>query len=248
MQRWICTKCDTSGKTYEHDPRKTKLQALALLARRLPLDQTEYLVGIKSESIRKHLMSVTADPERWAETRHGLLGLGITDRELDYLFSVTEIAALTNRCSAGPGLRWDEAEWRRRIEPILGCRIVIGTSRQGVRVCREQDFTEFIQRMRGLPFDRLATAKCLSPTELNVLRQLHSPNAQARLLSRLQAPAIEVDAATRRPLPSKLTLKFLAGGLNMDFGAFTGTAVVVVRKLRRLTSTDEAANPPAKSR
>jgi hypothetical protein len=37
-------------------------KVLALVARRLSLDQAEYLTGLKSESIGKHLTPVIADP------------------------------------------------------------------------------------------------------------------------------------------------------------------------------------------
>jgi hypothetical protein len=46
----------------------------------------------------------------------------------------------------------------------------------------------------------------------------------------------EIDPVTRRPLPPKLTMRSLADGLKMDVGTFTGIAVALVRKLRRLTA------------
>jgi hypothetical protein len=231
VQRLTCKHCGCDRKDFEQSVSAKLVNAFALLALQLPLDQTEHLLGIKSETIRKHLMSVNADPERWTETRQSLLGLGITDRELDYLRSVIDIGNLTSRCPTGSGLHLEPAEWRRRIEPIIGCRVIIGTSRQGVRVCRGQDFSEFIQRIRRLSFDRLATTKHLSASELNVLRQLHTPNAQAWLLSRLGAQGVEVDGVTGKPLATKLNLKSPADGLNMDVGTFIGIAVTLVRKL-----------------
>lgn len=50
----------------------------------------------------------------------------------------------------------------------------------------------------------------------------------------------EIDLVTRRLLPPKLTMRSLADGLKMDVGTFTGIAVALVRKLRRLTGPDEA--------
>jgi hypothetical protein len=246
VQRWVCTKCGKPRNDYERDPGATRLQALALVAtRRLSLDQAEYLIGLKSETITKHLRAVVADPERWAETREKLSLLGTRDQELDYLRSIVDIAKPTDQRlqGSGPNLHVDRTELKRRIESIIGCEVVIGTSRQGVRVCRKKDFHEFMRKIRRLPIDRLTTTKRLSPAELRVLRQLHTPNAEAKLLSRFQSH--EIDPVTRRLLPPKLTMRFLADGLNMDVGTFIGIAVALVRILRRLTGPDEAvkANP-----
>lgn len=237
VQRWVCTKCGKPRNDYDHDPGATRLQALALVAtRRLSLDQAEYLTGLKSETIAKHLRSVVADPGRWAETREKLSHLGTRDQELDYLPLIVDIAKLTDQRlqGAGPNLHVDRPELKRRIESIIGCEVVTGTSRQGVRVCRREDFDEFIRKIRRLPIDRLTTTKRLSPEELRVLRQLHTPDAEANLLSMFQSR--EIDPVTRRPLPPKLTMRSLADGLKMDVGTFTGIAVALVRKLRRLTA------------
>jgi hypothetical protein len=239
VQRWVCTKCGKPRNDYEHDPGATRLQALALVAtRRLSFDQAEYLTGPKSENITKHLRSVVADPGRWAETREKLSLLGTGDQELDYLRSIVDIANLTNQRlqGSGPNLNADLAEMKRRIESVIGCEVVFGTSRQGVRVCRKKDFDEFMRKIRRLPIDRLTTTKRLSTEELRVLRQLHTPNAEAKLLSRLQSGGIEIDPVTRRLLPPKLTMRSLADGLKMDVRTFTGIAVALVRKLRRLTA------------
>ena len=241
VQRWVCTKCGKPRNDYDHDPGATRLQALALLAtRRLSLDQTEYLTGLKSETIAKHLRSVVADPGRWAETQEKLSHLGTRDQELDYLPSIVDIAKLTDQRlqGAGPNLPVDLTKLNRRIESIIGCEVLIGTSRQGVRVCRENDFHEFMRKIRRLPIDRLTTTKRLSPAELRVLRQLHTPNRVAKVLSRFQSH--EIDPVTCRLLPPKPTMGSLADGLNMDVGTFIGIAVALVRKLRRLTAPDEA--------
>jgi hypothetical protein len=239
VQRWVCTKCGEPRNDYEHDPGATRLQALALVAtRRLSFDQAEYLTGPKSENITKYLRSVVADPGRWAEAREKLSHLGTGDQELDYLRSIVCIAKLTDQRlqGSGPNLPVDLTELKGRIESIIGCEVVIGTSRQGVRVCREKDFDEFMQKIRRLPIDRLTTTKRLSPAELRVLRQLHAPDAVAKLLSMFQS--CEIDLVTRRPLPPKLTMRSLADGLKMDVGTFIGIAVALVRKLRRLPGPD----------
>ena len=241
VQRWVCTKCGEPRNDYEHDPGATRLQALTLVAtRRLSLDQAEYLTGLKSETIAKHLRSVVAEPGRWAETREKLSRLGTRDQELDYLRSIVDIAKLTDQRlqGSGPNLHVDRTELRRRIESIMGCEVVIGTSRQGVRVCRKKDFDEFVRQIRRLPIDRLATTKRLSPEELRVLRQLHTPDAGAKLLSMFQSR--EIDPVTLKLLPPKPTMRSLADGLKLDVGTFTGIAVALVRKLRRLTGPDEA--------
>ncbi len=241
VQRWVCTKCRKPRNDYDHDPAATRLQALVLVAtRRLSFDQAEYLTGLKSENITKHLKSVVADPERWAETREKLSLLGTGDQELDYLFSIVDNAQLTRQRlqGAGPNLHADLAKLKGRIESIIGCEVVIGTSRQGVRVCRKKDFEEFMRKIRRLPIDRLTTARRLSPAELRVLRQLHTPDAGAKLLSRFQSR--EIDPVTRRLLPPKMTMRSLADGLKMDVGKFIGIAAALVRKLRRLTGPDEA--------
>ena len=142
---------------------------------------------------------------------------------------------------AGPTRYADVADLKRRIESVIGCEIVIGRSRQGVRVCRKMDFIEFIRKIRRFSIDRLTTKAQLSPKELKALRQLHTPNAEARLFSRLQSGEIEIDPVTQKPLPPKLTMKSLADGLNMDVEIFTGIAVAIVRKLRRLTGSDKPA-------
>jgi hypothetical protein len=237
VQRWVCTKCREPRNDYEHDPGATRLQALALVAtRRLSFDQAEYLTGPKSENITKHLRSVVADPGRWAETREKLSLLGAGDQELDYLRSIVCIAKLTDQRlqASGPNLPVDLTKLRRRIESIIGCEVVIGTSRQGVRVCRKNDFDELVRKIRSLPIDRLTTTKRLSTEELRVLRQLHTPNAGAKVLSMFQSH--EIDPVTRRLLPPKLTMRSLADGLKMDARTFTGIAVALVRKLRRLTA------------
>ncbi len=238
VQRWVCTKCRRNRKDYEHDPIATRVQALALVARRLSFDNTEDLTGIKSESIHKDLRSVVADPTRWAETREKLSQLGLNDQELDYLHSIVWTAGVTGQRlqPAGPKLSADRAEVKRRIESIIGCEVVIGRSRQGVRVCRKRDFTEFIARIRALPLDRLATAKRLSPKELRVLQQLHTPNAKAEIFSMFQSR--EYDPVTRRLLPPKPSMKSLADGLNMEVSIFLSIAIALVRKLRRLTGPD----------
>ncbi len=239
VQRWFCTKCRKPRQVYEHDPLTTRLQALALVARRLSLDQAECLTGIKSETIHKDWISLVSDPQRWAETQDKLSQFGLSDHELAYLRSMVEIASIIDQRlqPAGPNLQRDIAELKRRIETIIGCDVVIGTSRQGVRVCRKKDLPEFIRQIRKLPFDRLASMKRLSPKELKVLRQLHSPNSLAKLLSRLQPDGIEADPVTLRPLPPKLTMRLLGDGLNMDAAIFTGIAVALVHKLRRLTGS-----------
>jgi hypothetical protein len=222
---------------YEHDPGATRLQALALVAtRRLSFDQAEYLIGLKSETIAEHLRAVVADPDRWSETREKLSLLGTGDQELDYLRSIVDVAKLTGQRlqGAGPNLPGDLIKLKRRIESIIGCEVVIGTSRQGVRVCRRKDFEEFMRKIRRLPIDRLTTMKRLSPAQLMVLRQLRTPNAEAKVLSMLQS--CEIDPVTRRSLPPKLTMKSLADGLKMGIGTFIGIAVALVGKLRRLTA------------
>lgn len=238
VQRWVCSKCNLHRNDYEHDPRTIRLRALALLANRLSFDQAEYLTGLKSETIHKHLTSVVVDPGARAEARERLSQLGLADQEVDYLLSVLESAAITSQRlqPAGPMPGGDLSELKSRIEALVGGEVEIGTSRQGVRVCRKRDLLGFIREMRKLPFNRLASRKPLSPKELMVLRQLHSPNAKVRLLSRLRSDGIEIDPVTRRPLPTNLTMSSLADGLNMDAGIFTGIAVALARKLKRVTS------------
>jgi len=236
VQRWVCTKCGKPRNDYEHDPGATRLQALALLStRRLSLDQAEYLTGLKSETIAKHLRSVVADPGRWAEAREQLSHLGTGDQELDYLSSIVYNAKLTDQRlqGSGPNLHMGLTGLKRRIESVMGCEVVVGTSRQGVRVCPKKDFDEFMRKIRRLPIDRLTTTKRLSPEELSVLRELHTPGAGAKLLSIFQSR--EIDPITRRLRPPKLTMRSLADALKMDVGTFTGIAVALVRKLRRLT-------------
>ena len=202
VQRWVCTKCGKPRNDYEHDPGATRLQALALVATgRLSLDQAEYLTGLKSETIAKHLRSVVADPERWAEIREKLSLLGTGDQQLDYLPSIVDFAKLIGQRlqDFGLNLHVDRTELKRRIESTIGCEVVIGTSRQGVRVCRKQDFDEFIRKIRKLPIDKLTTTQRLSPEELRVLRQLHTPDEVAKIFSMFQS--YEIDLDTRKRLP-----------------------------------------------
>jgi hypothetical protein len=248
VQRLVCSKCGLPGKTYEHDPGETRLQALALLAMRLPLDQAENLTALKSETISKHLMSVLADRDSWAACRKRLLLLGVSEDELQYLHSCAHIASLTNRCAPGfgPVLKGDLPSLKARIESVIRADIVIAPSRQGVHVCRKKDFDDFIRNIGNVPIETLKSVR-LTRLEWKVLEQLRQPARKAQLLARIYGGAVmQFDPVTMKVLPSKLTpLESLAASLNMPFERFKGIVIALVRKLRKLVDRDSHGYPGA---
>jgi hypothetical protein len=235
VRRLICVKCGEGDKHYERDPNETKLRALALLATRLPRSEAEWLTGLKSETIRDHLVSVVGEPACWAETRKKLVQLGLTDDEVNFLGSLGTGAS---RCAPGSGplLNADLAALKARIESITGDEVVIAPSRQGVRVCRKKDFDDLIRNAKNLPARRPEYAR-LSQQELIVLRQLRTPSSQARVLSRIfDEVEMTIDPVTMKPLPAEPTPTTLAMGLRMEFDVFKGIVIRLVRKLRKLST------------
>jgi hypothetical protein len=234
VQRWICTACQLDRNDFDQAVSTKILQAFALLARRLPLDQAEYLVGVKSETIRQELMLVHANPECWASIQKMLLELEVEAPEIEYLNSVVTIMSLTKRCSPGVGrhLRENVARLKTKIESVIGAEVVIARARQGVRVCRKEHFDDFIREVRMLPIETLKSAG-LTQLQWKVLEQLRLPVKKAQLLSSVfSREAKEIDPVTMKPLPPKVTLKSLADGLNMDFERFKGIVIALVRKLQ----------------
>lgn len=238
VQRWTCKACRQVRKDFEQVTSAKMLQAFALLALRLPLDQAEYLVGVKSETIHEELMSAHGNPERWAAIRKRLLELGSQAQEIKRLDSIATITSLTERCSPsfGSALKADLAALKTRIESVIGMEVVIVASRQGVRVCRKKDFDDFIRNAKNLPIRSLEYAR-LSQLERKVLKELRTPSDQAQLLSKIfdQGPTA-VDPVTMKRLPPEPTPMTLARSLRLDFDVFNGIVIGLVRKLRKLVN------------
>jgi hypothetical protein len=210
------------------------MRALGLLALGLPLSHVEYLTGIKSETLRKDVLSLPSDPKRWFETEQQLARLGLVDSELNWLMRVGLSSGKTNRGSPDlrASFRCDLAALKARIERLIGKKILVGASRQGLCLCCKSDFADFVRRIRAVPVGTFAKVNPLSQTELEVLEQLWKPNARSHLLAALDSAEIEVNPATGKLL-RKLAVRHLASGLEMDVGRFQAVAIGLVRKLDR---------------
>jgi hypothetical protein len=208
---------------------------LALLALGLPLDQTEHLTGLKSETIRHALMSGFDNRECWAAIRERLLELGIIEREIHCLCSVARNARLKHRCSPGFGryLRfYNRPRLKARIERVIGAEVLMAHTRQGLGVCKKEELIQLLKRIRQLPIAEVKSAASLLERELMVLRQLHTPNKDAHFFAIMDCREHEIDLATRKVPPPPMTLESLAMGLGMNFEEFLAAVVKIVRKLK----------------
>jgi len=232
VQRWVCTTCGQTRKDFERHFSTGMLQAFALLALELPLDQAEYLTGLKSEKIRTKLMSAYGIAERWTAIVKGLSELGISDLENTGLESMVHIASLTNRFSLfGPWRKEKIATLRTRIAAILGTEVVVGRSRQGVRVCKTEAMIHLIRTIRAWPPERLNSAGLLSEKDMVFVRRLHALTGNIQIWAALNSSEREFDPQAKKLLPPKVTLPSLADGLHMNLDEFIDILVRLVRKL-----------------
>jgi hypothetical protein len=235
VQRWVCRACGQKRKDFERHVSPEMLKAFALLACGLPLDQAEYLTGLKSETIRTKLVSAYGLAERWTSIVKGLSELGISDHEITGLKAKAEIAPLTNRFSLFE--KWDKekiATLKKRIAAILGTKVVVGKSRQGVRVCKTESLMRLIGTIRAGPPERLNSAGLLSEKEMVFVRQLHAVTQHIQIWMALNLSEREIDPQTKKLIPPKVTLPSLADGLQMNLNELIDILVRLVRKLPKL--------------
>lgn len=244
VQRWKCHLCDGTRMEIQRVLSDRMSQAFALMAKRLTLDEAEDLTNLKSETIRKALLAARADTERWAAIGLSLAQFNIGDDEITYLGGVADDASLTKRCSTGwtKFQPYDKSGLKTAIEAIIGAEVVIGRSRQGFRVLKKQEFYDFIRKVHKKPIETLKSATSLSQQEQTVLEQLYSPH-WARVFARVHAKQRKVNPITMKPVRTEPTLKSLADGLNMDVEKLISVIVSIVRKLRKVTNSDQRGIP-----
>jgi hypothetical protein len=244
VQRWKCHLCDGTRIEIQRVLSDRMIQAFALMANRLTLDEAEDLTNLKSETIRKALLAARANPERWAAIGTCLSHLSIGEEEITYLGGVADEASLTRRCLCGwmKFQPYDKIRLKTAIETIIGEEVIIGRSRQGSRVLRKREFDDFMRAVHKIPIETLKSATLLSLQEQTVLEQLHRPH-WARVHALVHAKKCKVDPITLKPVRLEPTLKSLAESLNMDIEQLISVIVSVVRKLRKVTNSDQRGIP-----
>ena len=235
VKRFICTTCGATSKKSERAISPRVVQALALLRLRLTLDQAEVLTGVKSETIRKALLDAHADPERRAALGTALSELNVGPEAFDCLAQVADEASQGIRCSPGYQAcqRLDASKLERDIANVLGAKVIIAKSRQGIWVILEKELHELVRRIRKFPLQRLKTIAALTAQQLRVLEQLHTPNRNMRLISRIYATEFEVDLRTGKPTSETVSLRSVAEHLGMRVETLLTTIIGLVRKLRK---------------
>jgi hypothetical protein len=104
----------------------------------------------------------------------------------------------------------NEATLAKRIASIIGREVLVAPSRQGVSICKPDDAGGFVAKIRAVSIEKLKSVVPLSAQEFTVLRQVHTPNEQPRVFCWLDADEREIDPATGKVLPPKMTARTIA--------------------------------------
>ena len=197
---------------------------------------TQYLTGIKSETIRGHLISCHRDPEHWAWVKGGLVQLRVETMEIEVLSDQIDALNVTMHYSVPlRSLRYKlPSDLGDRIKAIIGEPVLITKSRQGYRLCTRADFDKLIQILRRTPLERIISLSHFPDDEVRVLRELRTPLRVGQLMATIYSSEHEYDPVTRKVIPPPLTLQTLACVLSMEYDRLLSITIRLALQFRKV--------------